>query len=129
MWCRFPEHESLGEPGPKARPAVVLNVAHDPESDESEVQLIYGTTKLKMMKRREDFFISNLSDMDACGLTQATRFDLDTIMWIPWAAEWFDVLPGYDTPVIGNLTPHKTRLLQIDLAYKAASLKPVDNED
>lgn len=98
----------------------MLNVALDPDTGESEVHLVYGTTNLKLMERRDDFFVSNLAEMDACGLVKATRFDLDTMAWIPWASEWFSVLPGYGSPVIGHLTDHAVRLLQYELAWRSA---------
>lgn len=83
-----------------------------------EVQLVYGTTKLKMHERRSDFFVTNNAEMDACGLYRATRFDLDAIAWIPWAEEWFDILPGYKSPIIGRLTAHGVKMLQTTIAYR-----------
>lgn len=118
VWCRFPTHDDLGNPGPKPRPAIVLNVAVDEETRESEVQVIYGTGTLKFDQRPGDFFVTNVAEMDACGLNKATRFDLDTISWIPWAEEWFETLPKYDSPIIGHLSAHGTKLLQIDLSYR-----------
>jgi len=118
VWSRFPDHHSIGEPGPKPRPAIVLNAStHDDGT--GEVQLIYGTTNLKMHERRQDFFVANNADMDACGLYRATRFDLDQIAWIPWAEEWFSAVRDYSSPIIGSLTGHKVKLLQTALAYKA----------
>lgn len=122
VWCRFPYHDSLGEPGPKARPALVRNVAQTSDGY-GEVHLVYGTTHMKHNFRKYDFVVSNAAEMDACGLYRATRFDLDKIAWIPWAEEWFDTLPGYTSPVIGRLTDHGTKLLQI-----CASIKQVQAE-
>lgn len=133
VWCRFPEHDDLGNPGPKARPGIVLNVAvHDAGEDglgEGEVQVVYGTTKLKLRERRSDFFVANMAEMDICGLNKATRFDLDAIAWIPWAEEWFDTLPTYDSPVIGRLSQHATKLLQIQLSYRRRSEPRLNLED
>jgi hypothetical protein len=117
VWCRFPEHPDLGEPGPKPRPGLVRNVATDDEGF-GEVQLVFGTTTLKMTSRRFDFFVTKQSEMDSCGLYRATRFDLDCVAWIPWASEWFDVLPGYSSPVIGHLTANGIKLLQVSLSLK-----------
>jgi hypothetical protein len=124
VWCRFPSHEDLGNPGPKPRPAIVLNVALYEDTIESEVHLVYGTTNLKMMQRRGDFFVTNLAEMDACGLNKATRFDLDTMAWVPWAEEWFEVLPSYDSPVIGRLSSHAVKLLEHDLAWRLVQQQP-----
>lgn len=96
----------------------MLNVAIDQDAGEGEVQLAYGTTNLKMGQRTRDFFVTNLAEMDACGLNKATRFDLDKIAWIPWAEEWFSILPGYASPVIGHLSAHGTKLLQMELAHR-----------
>jgi hypothetical protein len=121
VWCRFPNHGSLGNPSLKPRPALVRNVATI-DGERGEVQVVYGTTKLKMMDRRGDFFISNQAEMDASGLYRATRFDLDNVAWLPWAIEWFDVLPDYNSPVIGHLTGHGIKKLQLLVSYKQARL-------
>ncbi|MBC2651253.1 hypothetical protein H7F50_05895 [Novosphingobium flavum] len=89
-------------------------------TDEAEVQLIYGTTQLKLMQRRNDFFVTNAAEMDSCGLHKATRFDLDKVAWIPWASEWFDCLTGYSSPIIGHLSQHSTKLLQYQLGRRQA---------
>lgn len=119
VWCRFPEHESLGEPGPKCRPALIKNVAQLPDNI-GEVHLIYGTTNIKSQQRRNDLTITNVNEMNACGLYRATRFDLDTIAHIPWAEEWFDILPDYSSPVIGRLTEHGIKMLQLIISYRQA---------
>jgi hypothetical protein len=67
--------------------------------------------------------------MDACGLFQATRFDLDIVAWIPWALEWFETLPGYTSPIIGHLSPHGIKMLQLTASYKQASLSTTDDDD
>jgi len=121
VWCRFPEHDDLGNPGPKPRPGIVMNVAVDDDERTGEVQVIYGTTTLKMQTRRHDFFVCKLSEMEMCGLDKATRFDLDTFAWIPWDSEWFDTLPQYDSPIVGHLTDHAIKLLQIELSYRKAA--------
>jgi hypothetical protein len=121
VWCLFPEHVDLGHLGPKPRPGIVLNVAvhEDGAGDaQGEVQVIYGTGKLKLMQRRQDFFVTNMAEMDVCGLHKATRFDLDTVAWLPWSREWFETLPTYDSPIIGHLSHHATKLLQIQLSYR-----------
>jgi len=130
VWCRFPYDDSLGTPGPKPRPAIVLNVAVDAEAGEGEVQVVYGTTKTKALRRPRDFFVTNVSEMDACGLDKATRFDLDKMTWIPWANEWFATLPRYGSPVIGKLTQHGQRLLQIELSHRQAkNLREIEGRE
>ena len=57
--------------------------------------------------------------MDHCGLYRATRFDLDQCVCVPWAAEWFDALPGTASPILGRLSETSIRMLQITLGLKA----------
>lgn len=89
VWCRFPDHLDLGNPGPKSRPALVLTTAISENGMTPEVQAIYGTSKLKKDTRRHDFFVTNYQEMYDAGLHQATRFDLDQILWLPWSEEFF----------------------------------------
>lgn len=117
VWCRFPHHEDLGDPGPYPRPALVRNASTDRDGH-GEVQLVYGTTKLKFESRRFDFFVTKQSEMDSCGLYRATRFDLDCIAWIPWADEWFETPPEHSSPVIGRLSFEAIKMLQLSLSFK-----------
>lgn len=128
VWCRFPEHVSLGDPGPKARPALVKNVATTVDGT-GEVHLVYGTTNLKLNSRPFDFHVTNAAEMDACGLFKATRFDLDIVAWIPWALEWFETLPGYTSPIIGHLSAHGIKMLQLTASYKQARLSRKGDDD
>lgn len=122
VWCRFPDHVSLGNPGPKPRPALVRNAAVD-EDGRGEVELVYGTTKLKLSSRKFDFVISNPYEMNNCGLYRATRFDLDNVVWVPWAAEWFEARPGTDSCVIGHLSDNAVKMLQVTASYKARAIQ------
>ena len=117
VWCRFPHNPDLGNPGPYSRPALVRNAATLPDGT-AEVEVAYGTTNLKLHKRRYDYVVSKASEMDACGLYRATRFDLDQIIWLPWTTEWFEVLPDYNSPIIGSLTPSGIKMLQITIDMK-----------
>ena len=117
VWCRFPFHRSLGEPGPKPRPALVRNAATRPDGS-AEVEVVYGTTNLKLDQRRFDFVVSKAAEMDACGLYRATRFDLDKLIWLPWTTEWFEIRPDYNSPAIGSLTQHSVKMLQITIEMK-----------
>lgn len=117
VWCRFPDHASLGEPGPKPRPALVRNAALADDGF-AEVEVVYGTTNLKLDTRPYDLIISKASEMDACGLYRATRFDLDRLVWLPWTTDWFEIMPGYSSPTVGKLTDDAIRMLQIIVSYK-----------
>lgn len=118
VWCRFPEHLDLGNPGPKSRPGLIAETALS-EDDLPEVHVIYGTSKLKHDTRPLDFFVENYQDMDAAGLYQATRFDMDHHLWLPWAQEFF-VPPStkYANPAIGHLSANSLELLGIILKMR-----------
>lgn len=123
VWCRFPHLPDLGKPGPYARPALVRNAATLPDGT-GQVEVVYGTTNLKLGKRRFDFVVSKASEMDACGLYRATRFDLDQILWLPWTTDWFEVLPNYNSPIIGTLTPNGVKMLHLTVETKRRILGP-----
>lgn len=53
------------------------------------VLVAYGTSKLKTGKRPNDFTIANAATLDIVRLPNATRFDLDQFVWMPWAKPWF----------------------------------------
>jgi len=116
VWCRFPFEESPRTPG-KPRPALVFSTQEMDEGDYS-VQIAYGTSRLKTESRPLDFVVSNLAAMHACGLPQATRFDLDRLRFLPWSAEFFFSRDPsrYPTPKIGSLpvdhVPDLKRLFQ-----------------
>lgn len=116
VWCRFPLLPKV-DPAPYPRPALVRNAATMPDGS-AQVEVAYGTTNLKLGRRHFDYVVSKASEMDACGLYRATRFDLDQVLWLPWTTDWFEVLPNYNSPIIGSLTPHGIRMLQITIEMK-----------
>lgn len=68
-------------------------------------RVAYGTKTLKIVARQHlDLIIQNAVDMAEIGLPCATRFDLDTLLTLPWTREFFGCWKGYRTPVIGALT-------------------------
>ena len=117
VWCRFPFAPQLGEPGPYPRPALVRSTAIGVDNV-GEVEVVYGTTTLKLDKRFYDLIVSKMSEMDACGLYRATRFDLDQTVWLPWNTDWFEVRSGFFSPVIGKLTDSMIRWLEVSMSYK-----------
>lgn len=105
VWCAFPDHIAPEKPGPKNRPALVLSVryASDPPDGTHLVKVVYGTSNLKTGQRPHDFIIGNFATRLICRLPQATRFDLDQVVWLPWAEPYFVARPGQQTPVISVL--------------------------
>ncbi|WP_156389145.1 type II toxin-antitoxin system PemK/MazF family toxin [Brevundimonas sp. Root1423] len=105
VWCAFPDHIAPKKPGPKNRPALVLSVrfADNPPEQRHVVRVIYGTSKLKSDNRPYDFSIENYGTRLICRLPQATRFDLDQVLWLPWAKPYFVARDNHDTPVVSVL--------------------------
>ncbi|MES2326912.1 MAG: hypothetical protein V4499_06225 [Pseudomonadota bacterium] len=105
------------KPGPKARPALV-RAAAVLDDGTGDVEVVYGTSTLKLDSRPFDVIISKMSEMNECGLYRATRFDLDKVVWLPWDTDWFEIRSDFFSPVIGKLTHEAIKLLQITWAYK-----------
>ncbi len=118
VWCHFPVDLDLGNPGPKPRPGLVAETGIS-EDDNPEVHVIYGTSKLKHDTRPLDFYVENYHDMHDAGLYQATRFDMDRHLWLPWAKEFF-VPPStkYYNPAIGHLSDNSCELLGVVLGLR-----------
>jgi hypothetical protein len=111
VWCHFPEEHDYEKPGPKPRPGLVRAVRLNRERTRAEVDVTYGTSRTKSFERPSDFIIANAADLSAMGLPQATRFDLDKTIWLPWAVEWFTPRTHGQSPVIGTLTQEYRRYL------------------
>lgn len=122
VWCEFPESEDLGRPGPKSRPALVFKAryADDPPGDRFYVLVAYGTSVTKAGDRPHDFMIGNAVVLDILRLPQATRFDLDRVLWLPWARPFFNARSGerYSTPVVSVLPEEMQRVLQWTMARR-----------
>jgi hypothetical protein len=96
----------------------VRNVAINDDGT-AEVEVVYGTTNLKLHTRLFDLVVSKASEMDACGLYRATRFDLDQTVWLPWNTDWFEIRSDFNSPTIGKLTSEARKMMQIVQSYKA----------
>lgn len=116
VWCRFPYKEAPGQPGIKERPAIVRQAFADDEN-QPWVNVVYGTSRNTSLSSPGQFVIANLADMDSCGLHKATRFNLLRCEQLPWSQDFFTELPGYQSPVIGQLTPYLIRLIQIEADF------------
>lgn len=111
VWCRFPEREAPGVPGPKSRPALVRAVALNDEETKGVVNVTFGTGRLKA-NRALDLQIQNFRSIEECGLEKATRFDLDRTIWLPWTVEFFGPAPGYTQTILGRLDPQSCMQLE-----------------
>jgi hypothetical protein len=90
-----------------------VRYADDPPEDKFVVRVVYGSSKLKSDKRPFDFSISNYGTRLICRLPQATRFDLDQVVWLPWAKPFFVPRENDSTPVISVLP----KAVQMDFAW------------
>jgi hypothetical protein len=90
--CRFPE-DKLGPPGPKDRPALVIEVEEENSEDESAsiVRVAYGTSQ-EVEKRHPGEFTIRATDPTA-GLDLDTKFDLANTVRVPFDTEWFAPSP------------------------------------
>ncbi|MDC7830322.1 MULTISPECIES: type II toxin-antitoxin system PemK/MazF family toxin [Pseudomonas] len=107
VWCKFPSHANLGEPGPKSRPALVVRV-----SDlDHEVVIAYGTSQKTQTLYPGEFSLSP-SDGDAyqmSGLGAETKFDVGRTVQLPFDTDWFgehkSVHASSPLPKMGTIHP------------------------
>jgi hypothetical protein len=82
----------------------VRSVALSPDHSRAYVDVCYGTSRLNKDLHAWDLFIENAAQLNLLGLPQATRFDIDRTLVLPWSREWFEPRKGSKTPIIGRLT-------------------------
>lgn len=119
VWCRFPE-EAMGRPGPKPRPALVLDLGTlhgDPA-----VEAIFGSSQKVERLYAGKFAITPKNGIAyrASGLSSATKFNMSKSVLLPYNDMWFGVPPGApqrQTPKLGILHPSLMRRAQA--AYAA----------
>lgn len=102
------------------RPALVRNSFTDQDGN-PWAEVVYGTTQDPNASGYQNFTVANAVEMNLSGLHRQTRFRLDRTETLPWATEFFCTRLGFSTPVIGRLSPHMVKLLQIQMAYYQAS--------
>ena len=100
VWCRFPLVEDPDNPGPKPRPALVRRVLN--KNDNIYIEISFGTSNTRRYSDK-DLYIANLSNMIDAGLPQATIFQLERTVIIPWAEEWCFEREDGTGPVVGHL--------------------------
>jgi hypothetical protein len=72
--CRFPEHK-VGTPGPKDRPALVIEVEEDPEDEAASIVRVAYETSQDVERRHPGELTVRATDPKA-GLERDTKFDL-----------------------------------------------------
>ena len=108
VWCLFPE--SLGKPGPKPRPALVIEVGKDYKHDVI-VTVVYGTTKKLDRLYPSEFKIEKKDgrSFTLSGLAYDTKFDFNHRIKLPFCSTWFGKAPGQilvKEPRLGVLAPN-----------------------
>jgi hypothetical protein len=116
VWCRFPYNENPSEPSDDFHPGLIRQAFADQDGN-PWVTVVYGTSVNPFKQGNQYFSVSKVSEMDNCGLKCATRFCLERDAQLPWSQEYFEILPGQPTPIIGNLSEYGQRLLQMQYPY------------
>ncbi|ESQ81454.1 type II toxin-antitoxin system PemK/MazF family toxin [Asticcacaulis benevestitus] len=89
VWCLFPE--SVGQPGPKPRPALVLAVAREFKA----ISIAYGTSQKTDRIYPTEFLIgSSDPNFALTGLSVSTKFDMARQVQIPFNSDWVAKAPG-----------------------------------
>jgi mRNA-degrading endonuclease toxin of MazEF toxin-antitoxin module len=90
--CRFPESE-VGTPGPKDRPALVVQVEQDPEDESASiVRVAYGTSQ--DVEQRYPGEITIRATDPKAGLDRDTKFDLANTVRLSFDTGWFAPSPN-----------------------------------
>lgn len=111
--ARFPETKPKAEL--RLRPCLVCQVLRESSSGAIACRVAFGTKHLKIIRRAHlDIIVQNANDLSSFGLPMATRFDLDSIIALPWTPEYFGCWSHRSHPKIGTLTEVYIR----DYAFK-----------
>ena len=120
VWCRFPERPR-DKPGPKPRPALVLEVTQ--RADGIEVKVAYGTSQQLGRLLAGEFAIRKLNNAAAyalAGLSYDTKFNLAETLSLPWNGQFFAVPPDPkhgQIPKLGSL--HSGMMKVVEAALRA----------
>ena len=107
VWCWFP-HERFVKPGPKPRPALVVDVGALRGAPAAEV--IYGTSQKLATLYPGEFAIvpADGGAYALSGLSYPTKFNILRSVFLPYNDVWFAPAPGVpygQTPKLGVLHP------------------------
>lgn len=106
VFTHFPLVENPGQPGTKARPALVLFLSREDHA----VVVAYGTSQ-KTNNIYPGEFVLDPSDpgFHLSGLDVRTKFDLNRTEQLPFDSDWFPSAPGVHIatplPKMGTLHP------------------------
>lgn len=89
VWCLFPE--TVGQPGPKPRPALVLAVAPEFKA----ISVAYGTSQKTDRIYPTEFLVdSSDPNFALTGLSVSTKFDMAHQVQIPFNSDWVAKAPS-----------------------------------
>lgn len=112
VWCHFPDNI---HPKPKPRPALILATKEDDEGL-IFVQLAYGTSQKTNRLYSGEFRITKAEHPAAyasAGLSYDTKFDLKSVLELPFNDDYFSVpphAPHGQHPKLGTLHPSMVRI-------------------
>ncbi len=115
VFCKFPEALEATCPGPKIRPALVVDVS----KDGNRVYVAYGTSQRTEQLYPGEFRVDDAASMEMAGLCKPTKFALCRKHWLALNEEWF-VVPHKrrfgQCPKMGELSeslaPHMARAVE-----------------
>ncbi len=123
--CRFPENLSKPAPGPKPRPAILLQVFPPAPQKPSvyRVKVCYATSNRSKLYPSEIEITAQEHPVEyrSAGLSSDTKFDLAKVILLDYTDEWF-ALPfaPMHGPVPKLGTVHALTMPRLTAAYKLA---------
>ncbi len=114
MWCRFPYDEEPNFPAPDDHPALVRQVARDQDGN-PWVTVVYGTSQ--PLGHGIDRYEIPPAELASLGLNRTTTLCLWRERTIPYASEFFALLPGRTTPTRRAMSEALKRDFQIHAGY------------
>ncbi|WP_439894968.1 type II toxin-antitoxin system PemK/MazF family toxin [Pseudomonas syringae] len=106
LLAKFPLVESLGSPGPKCRPVLVLSYS----AADHSVIVAYGTSVRTDKLFPGEFLLDPLDPgFSLSGLSYRTKFNLARVVQLPFDSDWFtpvsSVYVSSPLPKLGVLHP------------------------
>ena len=99
--CRFPHQEAPAQPGPTARPCLVIRTMIDTPRDRWMAVVAYGTSKTGRANSGFEYTLTGAA-ATAAGLNRPTRFVLNRLRLLP-VDEAFFVFSGKSDGAIGQI--------------------------
>lgn len=99
--CFFPLSEDPNQPGPTARPALVVGVFFDRIERRWNAIVAYGTSRKTRANSGFEIRINHPESLALAGLNRPTRFTLSRMRVLPLTPGYFN--PGSGSPVLGVL--------------------------